>query len=112
MNPTDREERLARLLHKAEVAVDDVRVAQEVAVLADRLDVTEELVRVKSHLDQLGALIDDGDAVGRRLDFLVQELGREFNTVASKSQSSGIANTVVEAKAELEKVREQVQNIE
>jgi uncharacterized protein (TIGR00255 family) len=105
-------ERLARLLQKAEVSVDEGRLAQEVAVLADRMDVTEELVRLKSHLEQVAVLMETPGAVGRRLDFLVQELGREFNTVASKCQSAGIANLIVEAKAELEKVREQVQNIE
>jgi uncharacterized protein (TIGR00255 family) len=84
-----------------------------VAILADRMDITEELVRVGSHIGQLGDLMGQGDqAIGRRLDFLVQELGREFNTVASKSQSAEIARLVVEAKAELEKVREQVQNVE
>jgi uncharacterized protein (TIGR00255 family) len=82
-------------------------------VLADRLDVTEELVRVRAHIDQLRSLmVGNAKPVGRRLDFLVQELGREFNTVASKSQSADISSLVVEAKAELEKVREQVQNIE
>lgn len=106
-------ERLARLLAGGKVAVDEGRLAQEVALLADRMDVTEELVRVESHLRQLEELMEQtGQPVGRRLDFLVQELGREFNTVASKSQSAEIARLVVEAKAELEKVREQVQNIE
>jgi uncharacterized protein (TIGR00255 family) len=106
-------DRLGRLLAAGKVAVDEARLAQEVAILADRLDITEELVRVGSHIGQLGELMGQGNqAVGRRLDFLVQELGREFNTVASKSQSAEIARLVVEAKAELEKVREQVQNVE
>ena len=106
-------DRLGRLLASSKVALDEARLAQEVAVLADRMDVTEELVRVGSHIGQLGELVaQSGQAVGRRLDFLVQELGREFNTVASKSQSAEIARLVVEAKAELEKVREQVQNVE
>jgi uncharacterized protein (TIGR00255 family) len=106
-------DRLSRLLATSKVAVDEARLAQEVAVLADRMDVTEELVRVASHIAQLGELLgQSGQAIGRRLDFLVQELGREFNTVASKSQSAEIARLVVEAKAELEKVREQVQNVE
>jgi len=106
------EERVARLLKGSNVEVDEARVAQEVALLADRLDVTEELVRVRSHVGQLADLLDSKDEMGRRLDFLVQELGREFNTVTSKSQSAEIARIVVEAKAELEKIREQVQNIE
>ncbi|HWM87523.1 MAG TPA: YicC/YloC family endoribonuclease, partial [Kofleriaceae bacterium] len=106
-------DRLGRLLASGKVAVDEARLAQEVAILADRMDVTEELVRVASHIAQLGELLRmPHQAVGRRLDFLVQELGREFNTVASKSQSAEIARLVVEAKAELEKVREQVQNVE
>ena len=106
-------ERIDRLLKSSKVEVDPSRLAQEVAVLADRLDVTEELVRVRAHIDQLRSLmVGNAKPVGRRLDFLVQELGREFNTVASKSQSADISSLVVEAKAELEKVREQVQNIE
>jgi uncharacterized protein (TIGR00255 family) len=106
-------ERLSRLVAGGKVAVDEARLAQEVAILADRLDITEELVRVGSHMAQVDELIaQSSQAVGRRLDFLVQELGREFNTVASKSQSAEIARLVVEAKAELEKVREQVQNVE
>ncbi|HUS65084.1 MAG TPA: YicC/YloC family endoribonuclease [Kofleriaceae bacterium] len=106
-------DRLKRLLSGGSVAVDEGRLSQEVAVLADRMDVTEELVRVRSHIAQLSDLMSARvQAVGRRIDFLVQELGREYNTVASKSQSAPIARLVVEAKAELEKVREQVQNIE
>ena len=106
-------ERIERLLANGKLDIDSDRIAQEVALLADRLDVTEELVRVRAHLEQVGKLMDDAKkAIGRRLDFLVQELGREFNTVASKSQSADISSTVVEAKAELERLREQVQNIE
>jgi len=105
-------ERLDRLLAGGKIAVDEARLAQEVAILADRMDVTEELVRVGSHIAQLDDLMAQAQPVGRRLDFLVQELGREFNTVASKSQSAEIARLVVEAKAELEKVREQLQNVE
>jgi uncharacterized protein (TIGR00255 family) len=107
------EERLGRLLGATGTEVDPDRLAQEVALLADRQDVTEELVRLRSHVDQArSVLASEGASVGRRLGFLVQELGREFNTVASKSQSAEIARAVVEAKAELEKMREQVQNIE
>lgn len=105
-------ERIDRLLAGGKVAVDEARLAQEVAILADRMDVTEELVRIGSHLGQLADLVGQRQPVGRRLDFLVQELGREVNTVASKSQSAEIARLVVEAKAELEKIREQVQNVE
>ncbi|HSN28079.1 MAG TPA: YicC/YloC family endoribonuclease [Kofleriaceae bacterium] len=88
------------------------RVAQEVALLADRADVTEELVRLASHLEQARALVAGPGSVGRRLDFLVQELGRELNTIGSKSALAEITALVVEGKAVLEKVREQVQNVE
>lgn len=106
------EDRIAKLLKNSKVEVDEARLAQEVALLADRLDVTEELVRLASHFEQLALLVKDPKPVGRRLDFLVQELGREFNTVTSKSQSANVARLVVDAKAELEKIREQVQNVE
>ncbi len=105
-------ERIERLLAGGTVDVDAERIAQEVAVVADRQDVTEELVRVSAHLEQFAKLMGESKAVGRRLDFLVQELGREFNTIASKSQAVEISAAVVEAKAELEKLREQVQNLE
>jgi len=106
------EERIGKLLKSTAIAIDESRLAQEVAITADRLDVSEEIVRVRSHLDQLEELLQESNPVGRRLDFLVQELGREFNTVTSKSQSARIARMVVDAKAEMEKIREQVQNIE
>jgi len=106
------QERLARLLKDGNVAVDEQRLAQEVAILADRQDVTEELVRLRSHIEQFRKLMTSSDPVGRRLDFLVQELGREVNTIGSKSQAASLANLVVECKAELEKIREQVQNVE
>ena len=112
------EERIDRLLQgrlpqTSRVEVDAQRLAQEVALLADRLDVTEEIVRARSHLDQLRRhAAGAAGPIGRKLDFLVQELGREVNTIGSKSQSAEIAAAVVEAKAELEKLREQVQNVE
>jgi len=92
--------------------LDPQRLAQEVALLADRADVTEELVRLSSHLEQARALINGSVPAGRRLDFLVQEIGRELNTIGSKSAATEISSAVVEAKAVLEKVREQVQNVE
>jgi uncharacterized protein (TIGR00255 family) len=105
-------DRLRRLLEDHE-DVDPSRLAQEVAVLADRADVTEELVRLASHLEQARSLVAPGSrAVGRRLDFLVQEIGRELNTIGSKSTTGEISSVVVEAKSVLEKVREQVQNVE
>ena len=105
-------ERLGKLTGAAHTPLDESRLYAEVAILADRLDITEELVRLRSHIAQARSLLDQDDAVGRRLDFLVQELGREVNTIGSKSQSAEIARRVVEAKAELEKIREQVQNVE
>ncbi len=101
-------ERIARLV----VEVDPGRLAQEVVLLVDRADVTEELVRLASHLEQARALIAGTAASGRRLDFLVQEIGRELNTIGSKSTVVEITALVVEAKATLEKLREQVQNVE
>ncbi|HWO19003.1 MAG TPA: YicC/YloC family endoribonuclease [Kofleriaceae bacterium] len=103
-------ERVRRLLDDAEL--DPGRLAQEVALLADRADITEELVRLVSHVEQARALLAAPGAVGRRLDFLVQEIGRELNTIGSKSTSAEISSLVVDAKAVLEKVREQVQNVE
>jgi uncharacterized protein (TIGR00255 family) len=104
-------DRLRRLL-AGEGSVDPARLAQEVALLAERADVTEELVRLASHLEQGRTLIAGPGATGRRLDFLVQEIGRELNTIGSKSAATEISSAVVEAKAVLEKVREQVQNVE
>jgi uncharacterized protein (TIGR00255 family) len=103
-------ERVKRLCDDA--ALDPARLAQEVALLADRADVTEELVRLASHLDQARALLDATGAVGRRLDFLVQEIGRELNTVGAKATTVEITTAIVAAKATLEKIREQVQNVE
>lgn len=103
-------ERLAQLL--ADTALDEARLAQEVAVLADRCDVTEELVRFRSHLVQFDETIALAEPVGRKLDFLMQELNREVNTIGSKANDASMAAIVVELKAELEKIREQVQNIE
>lgn len=107
------EDRLAGLLPPG-VSVDPARLAQEVALLAERLDVSEELARLRAHLDHLSGLLDGNgsDAPGRRMDFLAQEIGREFNTLGSKVQDSAISALVIDGKAELEKLREQAQNIE
>lgn len=107
-------ERVRRLVADAgaDGAFDAGRLAQEVAVLAERADITEELVRLTSHLDQARGLLGATGAVGRRLDFLVQEIGRELNTIGSKSATAEITTVIVGAKAALEKVREQVQNVE
>jgi len=94
------------------VEVDEARLAQEVAILADRSDITEEIVRLLSHLEQFNSLLEEGGVLGRKLDFLVQEMNREINTVGSKSNDSDISLNVVSVKAEIEKIKEQVQNIE
>ena len=94
------------------VPLDPARLAQEVALFADRTDVAEELTRLRSHLAQARDLIRSDAPAGRKLEFLVQELNREINTIGSKSQHAQIAATVVALKAELERIREQVQNVE
>jgi uncharacterized protein (TIGR00255 family) len=94
------------------IPLDENRLMQEVAIFADRCDITEELVRARSHLDQFRSYLSPDDAVGRRLDFLLQEINREINTMSSKASDSAISARGVEIKAELEKVREQVQNVE
>lgn len=95
-----------------EVGIDESRLAQEAAILADRGDVSEEVERLKSHFDQVNQLFALDEPVGRKLEFFLQEINRETNTIGSKSQSSDSAASVVEMKSELEKIREQAQNIE
>ncbi|MFN2257211.1 MAG: YicC/YloC family endoribonuclease [Desulfuromonadaceae bacterium] len=102
--------RLDNLLQEAEV--DPQRVAQEVAVFADRCDISEEVVRFNSHIAQMRDLLTQSGAIGRQMDFLLQELNREANTMGSKSNDAELTRNVVALKAELEKIREQVQNIE
>ena len=94
------------------VPLDPARLAQEVALIADRTDVAEELTRLASHLDQARGLVAADVPAGRKLEFLVQEVNREINTIGSKSQHAAIAAQVVDLKAELERVREQIQNVE
>jgi uncharacterized protein (TIGR00255 family) len=96
----------------AGLAIDDARLAQEVAIMADRCDITEELVRMQSHISQFEALLQSEDAEGKKIDFLLQEMNREINTIGSKSNDAEITRQVIEAKSELGKVREQAQNIE
>ena len=105
-------ERLAALT--ADLRLDPARLAQEAAVLAERADVTEEIVRLDGHLEQVGRLVrgSSDKPVGKRLEFLLQEIGREANTIASKSPDLELSRHVVELKAEIEKVREQIQNLE
>jgi uncharacterized protein (TIGR00255 family) len=104
------EERIAKLV--SDVEIDPGRLAQEIAILADKADVTEELVRLGSHIEQFRHFLDQREPVGRRLDFLLQEFLREINTMASKISDVAIAHQAVELKNELEKMREQVQNLE
>ena len=93
-------------------AIDESRILTEAAIFADKVAVDEETVRLRSHLNQMDAMLTAGGAVGRKLDFLLQEMNREANTIGSKCSDVKLARIVVEIKAELEKIREQVQNIE
>ncbi len=104
--------RLERLLADVKLSADPHRLEMELAILSDKSDITEELVRLGSHLDQLESLLGEKEPVGRRIDFLLQEIGREANTIGSKSQDTTLAHQVVELKSEIERVREQVQNVE
>jgi uncharacterized protein (TIGR00255 family) len=104
--------RMRELLAAIGEEPDSGRLLQEAAIFADRTSITEELVRLKSHLTQFRTALRTDDAVGRKLDFIVQEINRETNTIASKANDFTVVNTVVEIKSELEKVREQIQNIE
>jgi len=103
-------ERLQSLLDGVEI--DPLRLQQEIAIIAERTDITEEIVRAMSHLDQFSFFLKAKEPVGRKMDFLVQEIHREVNTVSSKANDAEISQKVVEIKSELEKIREQVQNIE
>lgn len=96
----------------ADAKLDENRILLEAAVYADRVSVTEETVRLKSHLSQFASMLQTDAPVGRKLDFLMQEMNREANTIGSKASDAEIAGVVVEIKAELEKIREQIQNIE
>ncbi|NPV79802.1 MAG: YicC family protein [Firmicutes bacterium] len=104
------QQRMAELVR--DTPLDEARMAMEVALFAERSNITEELVRSGSHLFELKKVLDLKEPVGRKMDFLLQELNREVNTIAAKSLDAPIAQLVVEVKAELEKMREQVQNIE
>ena len=96
----------------ADKALDENRILTEAAIFADKVAVDEETVRLRSHLDQMNIMLDSGGAVGRKLDFLLQEMNRETNTIGSKCTDVRLARVVVDIKAELEKIREQTQNIE
>jgi len=105
-------ERLDRRLQELAIAADPIRLAQEVVLFADRSDVSEELTRLGTHAAKFGEILAEAGAVGRRLDFLLQEMHREANTVGAKIQDAELSQEVVEVKAELERMREQVQNLE
>ena len=96
----------------SDVQVDEQRLLTECAIFADKVAVAEETVRLRSHIDQLRLFLDSDEAVGRKTDFLVQEMNREANTIGSKAQDVTIARNVIDIKAEIEKIREQIQNIE
>ena len=104
------EERIRELL--GDVSVDESRLLTEVTVYADKIGIDEELVRLRCHLEEFDAIMARGGAVGRRLDFLLQELNRETNTIGSKANNTEISNLVINIKTELEKIREQLQNLE
>ena len=102
--------RMEELLGKT--GIEEQRILAEAAIVADRWAVDEETVRLRSHISQLRTILDTPEAVGRKLDFLVQEMNREANTIGSKAQDVAIAQVVVDIKSEIEKIREQIQNIE
>ena len=103
-------ERMRNVL--GDVQVDEARILTEAAIYADKVAVAEETVRLRSHFEQLNNMLNGDEAIGRKLDFLVQEINREANTIGSKAQDVDIARRVIDIKAEVEKIREQIQNIE
>ena len=108
----DYQERMATRLREAAASLDEERIRQEMGLFATRVDVAEELNRLAAHLDEVARVVGKGGAIGKRLDFLMQELNREANTLASKSVSSEITAIAVDMKLLIEQMREQVQNIE
>jgi uncharacterized protein (TIGR00255 family) len=105
-------DRAERLRSSVELDVDAARLEQEIAIFAERSDISEELTRLESHCSQVSGLLDREEGVGRRLDFLLQEMAREANTVGAKSPDATISHAIVDVKAEIERMREQVQNVE
>jgi uncharacterized protein (TIGR00255 family) len=95
-----------------DMTIDESRLLQEVAILAEKSDITEEIVRFRSHMEQFTDLMTIGEGAGRKIDFLIQEMGREVNTIGAKSGDTEISRHVIEIKSELAKLREQGQNIE
>lgn len=105
-------ERIAEITRSSGVEINEERIAQETVILVEKGDVAEEVTRMTSHLSQLRKMLRSKEVVGKKLDFLTQEMVREINTIGSKSRSANIRNVVVELKAEVERIREQVQNVE
>lgn len=111
--PNYRETLMKRLRQAGlEIDLDDERVLKEIAIFADRCDISEELTRLASHLDQLAEALIESQPIGRKIEFILQEIGREFNTVGGKAADSAVSRIVIEAKNELERIREQAQNVE
>lgn len=106
------EEKLRDMLSDNRIVFDENRILTECAIFADKIAIDEELVRLRSHFDGFRSILESDEPVGRRLDFLVQELNREINTIGSKSSNADITRKVVDVKCEIEKIREQIQNIE
>jgi len=106
------ENRLRKILADADAALDEQRILTECAIYADKISVDEEIVRLKSHIKAFEEIFDKDEPIGRKLDFLLQEMNRETNTIGSKCSDAEISRTVVDIKCELEKIREQVQNLE
>lgn len=104
------EQRMKELI--GDIQIDEQRLITETAIFADKIAVAEETVRLRSHIDSLCTMLDEGGVIGRKLDFIVQEMNRETNTIGSKCQDMEITKVVVEIKSEIEKIREQIQNIE
>lgn len=100
------------ILTKGMIELDPARIAQEAAFWANRSDISEEIIRAESHISHFRTIMNSEEPAGRKINFLIQELGREFNTMGSKVEKADLARMIVEVKAELEKIREQVQNIE
>jgi len=92
--------------------IDEQRLSMEVALFSDKCSIDEELVRLKSHLNQLGQILKEEGAIGKKLDFLIQEINREINTIGSKANDISITKNVIEMKAQVENIREQIQNME
>ena len=105
-------QKLMDIIGDVGVVIDESRILTEAAIYADKIEITEEIVRLKSHFAQFGKIVREKNPVGRKLDFLVQEINREINTIGSKSTELEITNHVIEIKSDIEKIREQIQNIE